>query len=94
MILVDSEKAKEYIDKLLWSQPPDSFLPHSGELITIGTQLSDTVTDYFNLTAPALIGTGLRRIYEFDDQTSPDKQAAFKQRYERYKENAYPMATL
>ena len=94
VVLVDSEKAKEYVDKLLWSQPPESFLPHGGELISIALKPNDAVNNYFNLTSDALIGHGFSRIYEFDDQSSPEKYAAFKARYDHYKENAYPIATL
>jgi len=94
VLLVDGEKACDYIDKLLWTHPPESFLPHGGELITISQEPVETVRDYFNLTAEPLIGSEFSRIYEFDDQSSAKKQAAFKQRYARYKENAYPMATL
>lgn len=94
LLLVDSEKARDYIDKLLWSQPKESFLPHSGELITIAMEPCQTINNYFNLTQNPLIGDGYSRIYEFDDQSSPEKQSAFKRRYMSYRENAYPIATL
>lgn len=93
-ILVENDLSREYIDKLLWTHPPDSFLPHGGELISIGQKLDPDATHYFNLTADALIQIDAGAIYEFDDQSSPHKQEAFKRRYHAYKRSGFAIISL
>ncbi len=83
--LVENEMSANYIDKLLWSSPKESFLPHSGELITITEKLPEEPQTIFNLTSQALTENSRGTIYEFDDQTSEHKQQAFKIRYAAYK---------
>ena len=93
-ILVENDLSREYIDKLLWTHPPDSFLPHDGELISIGQKLDPNASHYFNLTADALTSIDAGVIYEFDDQSSPHKQEAFKRRYHAYKRAGFAIVAI
>lgn len=93
-ILVENTTSAEYIDKLLWSHPPESFLPHGGELISIGQTIDLNARHYFNLTAEALVDLALGTIYEFDDQSSPHKQEAFKRRYHAYKRAGFAIISI
>lgn len=96
---VDSKESELFIDKLLWTHPPLSFLPHeatlkpSQELIVI-TQSQDNLNEagaLFNLRKeplaflPPLITT----LYELEDMTSPAKQQASKHKFEFYKSHKY-----
>ena len=91
-LLVESQAAVEYIDKLLWATPIDGFLPHSGELITITDKRPKDSLQIFNLTSKALIDQRSGVIYEFDDQSSEHKQETFKARYNAYKKANFRVA--
>ncbi|MDN3508172.1 MAG: DNA polymerase III subunit chi [Simkaniaceae bacterium] len=96
LILTDSSKTTEYIDKLLWSFPTDSFLPHGPlELITV-TENFETYegTALFNLTTHPLLNSHLKTLYEYEDLTSPDKSASFKPRYTAYSTAGYRIVSL
>ncbi|MCB1117061.1 MAG: DNA polymerase III subunit chi [Chlamydiia bacterium] len=90
--LVENEMSASYIDKLLWSSPKESFLPHGGELISILQVLPTETQTIFNLTSEPLTDIERGTIYEFDDQTSEHKQQAFKTRYSAYKAKRFSIA--
>ena len=94
LFLVENTFAKDYIDKLLWTHPQDSFLPHTGELLLIDQKLHPDYKHIFNLTADPLTDLKSATIYELDDQSSPRKQDAFKRRYHAYKRLNFSIATL
>ncbi|MDX8431603.1 MAG: DNA polymerase III subunit chi [Candidatus Algichlamydia australiensis] len=96
LFLAPNEKAKEYIDTLLWKEPVGSFLPHvatdrpTEELIAItclecNPNKAHTV---FNLTAHPIDNSkfSFTTVYEFDDRTQP---AVSKSRYKAYKEKGF-----
>lgn len=91
---VEGQAAVDYIDKLLWTQPADSFLPHDGELITITDKIPKNAKSIFNLTSKPLIEKSSGVVYEFDDQSSTHKQEAFKMRYHAYKRSNFAIALL
>lgn len=80
---VSSEAAAQYLDDLLWKFPPESFLPHSivsgpsSETIgiTLGLENFNQASVLFNLrseTHPK--ATSFSFIYEFYDETDPNKK--------------------
>lgn len=96
LFFAPNDKAKEYIDTLLWKEPLGSFLPHiatdrpTEELIAITCQPVNPNKSraVFNLTAHPIENSNhsFTTIYEFDDRTQPDVS---KSRYKAYKEKGY-----
>ena len=90
---IDSEQASQFIDKILWSSPQMSFLPHSTKgkgLITISDQLDPNCHNIFNLTPNTLtVNDHTTTLYEFDDQTAPSKIETAKKKYSFYKKEGF-----
>ena len=90
---VDSPAAIEFIDKVLWSTPQMSFLPHSTKeegLITISDQRYTDSHNIFNLTPHHIeVDEKMTTLYEFDDHTAHDKQENAKKKYSLYKKQGY-----
>ncbi len=96
LFFAPNDKAKEYIDNLLWKEPQSSFLPHvatdrpTKELIAITCQECNPNEAYalFNLTGNAIDNDkfSFTTIYEFDDRTQPEVS---KTRYKAYREKGF-----
>lgn len=98
LLVVEDEKAQEFVNELLWKTPNTSFLPHaamdseSQEFIVI-TKSKKNVNNArvaFNLcSTPLLIDTPFRIIYEFEDLTNPNKNNLSSLRFNAYKAAHY-----
>lgn len=94
LILTDSIEGVDYIDKLLWSHDPLSFIPHStmqnhSSLISIAmfpTEL-EGFPNLLNLTAEPIIDppSQVKIIHELEDNTSKTKSEIAKIKYDAYK---------
>ena len=94
LILTDSAEAAEYIQKILWSHSPLSFIPHTmdrtkKDLILIIQNLDDDIQGscLLNLTQlPIEKAPGkVTEIYELEDGTSKAKLEISKAKYTLYK---------
>jgi DNA polymerase IIIc chi subunit len=93
LLLLAADKASfEFLDKLLWSTPPDGFLPHPTKLLSISLELDAHFHTVFNLRpVPLADTTGIKTIFEFEDHTSSEKLQLSKQRYQHYRDNNFPL---
>ena len=103
IIQLPHQKGLKYVDRLLWSFPKESFLPHSIQ----ETACQDCIV----LTAPGKNPNGARavlnlcltpidnsnlsfmRIYELEDLISTDNNHFAKERYKTYKKIGYTVMT-
>jgi len=92
--LAPNDIAQKYVDELLWKEPLLSFVPHvsakdpTTELIVISTEMKNQnqASHIFNLTTIALEWQdNMHIIYEFDDQTTPEKKALSQIKYKQYR---------
>jgi len=101
LILTPSPESLHYIDDLLWKYPKDSFLPHSivdtesTALIALSDRADknwNQATHLFNLN-PAIppLAFTFECIYEFFDQTSPEKQRYSEAKMEQYSTHQIPL---
>ena len=90
---VNDTKTAHYLDKLLWTYPAHSFLPHtistthSKEMICI-TYINCNPNQALyicNLTEEAIIDPTYTMIYDFDDQSTVEKKAISVKKIEEYK---------
>jgi len=88
LFLVSDPAAFEFLDKLLWSLPPESFIPHPSHLITVSFEPKEPFHTLFNLRPAPLMGP-YKMVYEFEDQTSPEKLQLSQKRYQSYREANY-----
>lgn len=98
LIIVPSEQAVQYLDDLLWKYPEDSFLPHTAaqaqctEKVVI-TTLSQNLNDskiLMNLCPePSPIAEQFETIYEFFDETHPEKLEQSKRRHQAYSQKGF-----
>lgn len=99
LIIFTPKSGLNYVDELLWRYPKNGFLPHSlhnpEDLITVtdNEELLKDAPSIFNLTLSPLIGSRFQ-VYEFEDQTSPDKHLASKKRLAAYKAQSYHLISL
>jgi DNA polymerase IIIc chi subunit len=93
-ILVPDEKARQFVDDLLWKFPIESFLPHPTAYLTIETAPKEA-SALFNLCpTPFLEKNIYKTIYELEDKTSLDRLDLSKKRYESYKQEGYSISYL
>ncbi len=94
LILAPNASAMDFIDRLLFRTPPESFLPHHAgretteEPIAITDQLFNTnqATALFNLTLDPIPATfKIDLIYELEDLTSDEAHQAFKKKFTSYR---------
>lgn len=89
LFFVPDEASWEFLDKLLWSTPPDSFLPHPSKLIQIRHHFDPAYTTVFNLSPAPLLAPlfqeTIKSLYELEDHTSPEKLQASQNRYHAYR---------
>jgi len=95
IIFVPNKQAAEYIDKLLWRSPDDSFLPHiiteesctDRVVITQATTNINNAKVAINLTPRTCAGNGsFEKIYELWDQTDGMKAQQSKVKMQQYKD--------
>lgn len=98
LVMTADEKARDFVDELLWRLPSDSFLPHIATdmpcrdliAITCSRQNINQARALFNLTPDPLFFPDLT-IYEFEEHTSPDKRQASEARYRAYRDKGLPI---
>jgi DNA polymerase IIIc chi subunit len=93
LFLVPDETAWKFLNELLWTMPPESFLPHPSKLIHIRLQLDPEVLSVFNLCPSAPPHDKLKTIYELEDYTSNEKKLLSEKRYQGYKALGLPIET-
>lgn len=87
LFLVNDPEGLDFLDKLLWKTPPESFLPHPNPFIQIHQKVQPEFSSIFNLQPSALIDIyPFKTIYEFEDHTSLGKLQLSKQRYQNYRD--------
>ena len=96
--IVSDENSKNFLDDLLWQNPITGFLPHKTSnlpckdmiVITLEKEILNQAKTVFNLTKePLALDQSFRIIYEFDDQSKPEKSEISKKKYHFYKERKY-----
>jgi DNA polymerase IIIc chi subunit len=85
LFLVSDEAAWNFLDKLFWTTPAESFLPHPSSLIQIRYQLDAACGAVFNLTPAPLFQESIKTLYELEDHTSTEKLQAAQDRYHAYR---------
>jgi DNA polymerase IIIc chi subunit len=91
LFLVPDKNSFDFLDKLLWSCPVESFLPHPTQLLAISLEIEPHFPSIFNLRPAALIEGSVKTIYEFEDHTSSEKFQLSKQRYQVYRDQNLPI---
>lgn len=85
LFLVQDDTGWEFLDKLFWATPPDSFLPHPSKLIQIRHHLDPAFGAVFNLSPTPLFQESIKTLYELEDHTSPERLKASQDRYHAYR---------
>ncbi|MGH2613397.1 MAG: DNA polymerase III subunit chi [Rhabdochlamydiaceae bacterium] len=88
LFFVPDEAAWEFLDKLFWSTPADSFLPHPSKFIQIRHTFNPAYTTVFNLSPTSLLQPTIKTLYELEDHTSAEKLKASQDRYHTYRTHA------
>lgn len=92
-ILVPDLKTLDFVDTLLWKEPPESFLPHSRleeDFITLSTDRTISSPIVFNLTSTPYASTGtLKTLYELEDTSHPQKKLIFQQKFTEYQKKGW-----
>ena len=86
LLILTPPSATDFVDRMLWSYPKESFLPHSIAreptnsliVITDGTQNPNGSKAIFNLTPDPVTLPLFTVIYELEDLSSPDKKEQAK----------------
>ena len=92
LLLAFDKNSFDFLDKLLWSSPPESFLPHPSSFLAISQEVLPHFPTIFNLRpTPLLEAAGIKTIYEFEDHTSSEKFQLSKQRYQNYRDGHFPI---
>lgn len=98
----DSQETSDYLDKLLWEHPKESFLPHSLHysatsyiyISALETFPSD-IYAIFNFTKKPITPTvSVTKIYELEDLTSSERQKIFESKYRFYLDQGYHLISL
>jgi DNA polymerase IIIc chi subunit len=85
LFFVQDEAAWDFLEKLLWSTPAESFLPHPSKLIQIRHTFDPAYSTVFNLCPTPLIQDTIKTLYELEDHSSPEKLKASQDRYHAYR---------
>lgn len=95
-ILVENNKAADYIDALLWATPKNSFLPHGPqEIISIGMEpIPEDVFHVFNTSKKSLSPKNLyiTTLYEFEEK-SEEGQKIFSEKYKYYTQKGFTIVS-
>jgi DNA polymerase IIIc chi subunit len=102
LILAEDDKALQFVDDLLWKTPDASFLPHeiasspTSALITLTkTKLNlNGARSLFNLCPTPYLTDAFSTLYDFEDLSSPAKQALSAIRFDAYKHTGWTISTL
>ncbi len=102
LFMTSDDKAREFLDDLLWKMPIDSFLPHTATnmpckdliAVTSARQNVNEARTIFNLTSDPLI-TELQAttIYEFDESASTLRRKISEERFNVYRQKGYAIST-
>ena len=95
LIAVPNQPSAEYVDKLLWRFPKESFIPHAVSTKPLAAAVVITTTKE-NLNDASVIinlcsevsplSQGVTQIHELLDSTDPAKEQASKQRKAAYEQ--------
>ncbi len=85
LFFVPDETSWKFLDKLLWSTPTESFLPHPSKLIQVKYNFDPAFTTVFNLCPAPLLQETIKTLYELEDHTSPEKLKTSQDRYHTYR---------
>lgn len=85
LFLVPDNTAWEFLDKLLWTTPSESFLPHPSKLIQVRHAIDPAYTTLFNLSPAPVSHEAIKTVYELEDHTSPERLKASQDRYHAYR---------
>lgn len=94
-VIVPDEKALAFTQNLLWSIPKESFRPNSSkdDLITVSLIDNKEAPVIFNLSSsPYPPSTHVKKIYELEDISHPDKAAAFQKKFQAYQRQGFFIA--
>lgn len=97
LVMTADEKARDFVDELLWRMPPESFLPHTASdipcqgtiVVTSSRENISQARTIFNLTPEPLFHFDLT-IYEFEEH-SPQRRQATEARYRTYRDKGLPI---
>lgn len=89
LFFVQDDASWEFLDKLFWQSPAESFLPHPSKLIQIRHTFDPVYTAVFNLTSAPLLQESIKTLFELEDHTSPEKLKASQERYNTYRQNEF-----
>ncbi len=89
LFLVQDDASWEFLDKLFWQVPAESFLPHPSKLIQVRQTLDPSYPTVFNLTSLPLSSESIKTLYELEDHTSPDKLKTSQDRYHAYRNQQF-----
>ena len=102
LIRTEDEKTSEYLDKLLWAHPVQSFMPHlvsttpCKEIICITHEdlnPNDAAT-CFNLTTKPILNNCFSTIYDFEDLSNDEKKARSNEKIQSYKDSSFSIASF
>jgi DNA polymerase IIIc chi subunit len=91
LLLVPDKNSFDFLDKLLWSTPADSFLPHPSPYLAISLDLDAHFSSVFNLRPVPLLDSTVKTVFEFEDHTSSEKLQLSKHRYQAYRDQNFPI---
>lgn len=94
LFFVENDKARDFVDELLWKLPAHSFLPHiasdqpTSERIVITKTRTNVNGAHiaFNLCPTPLLLAEFKLIYDFEDLTASNKKNLSMLRFHAYKE--------
>ncbi len=87
LLLAADKTSFDFLDQLLWTSPPESFLPHPSPLLEISLEPKPGFS-IFNLRPTPFVDPA-KTVYEFEDHTSPEKIQLSKHRYETYRDQNF-----
>ena len=100
LLKTEHQDISDYLDKLLWEVPKDSFIPHSLSLpsdsfiiISDLPIIDPSMCSIFNFTKQP-ITTSVSKIYEIDDSTSLERKEIFENKYRYYSREGYHLISL
>lgn len=102
LLKTDSKETTDYLDKLLWDFPKDSFIPHSLSfpsestiIISASPTIPPSIYSILNFTKESLTNFPfLSKIYEIEDSTSLEKKQIFEKKYKDYSNLGYHLISL
>lgn len=100
LLKTDNKEVTDYLDKLLWDFPKESFIPHSLSfpsdtfiILSSSPIIDPSIYSIFNFTKEP-ISSPVSKIYEIDDSTSSEKKGIFEKKYKYYANLGYHLISL